>query len=76
MTKLNEQAIIGLCVGTAFLRMDWNNQTSVSDVDEANGFDEIIELAYGYCQWVGIEKPDLTREDIIECMWGDIEVEE
>ncbi|EDM72556.1 hypothetical protein RAZWK3B_09901 [Roseobacter sp. AzwK-3b] len=76
MTELNEQAIIGLSVTTSFLRNDWDNQTSVSDVDAANGFDDIIEMAQNYCAWVGIEKPDLTREDVIGCVWGDIEIDD
>lgn len=74
MTELNEAAIIGICVTTAFLRNDWDNQTDYSDVDEAGGFDEIIEMAHNYCEWVGIEKPNLTREDAIRCIWGDIEI--
>lgn len=70
MSVLDEKAIIDLCVATALLRNDWDNQTSIEEVDEINGFDAIIEMAHDYCEQVGIEKPYLTRADIIECIWG------
>jgi len=45
--KANVDAIIGLAIATSFLRNDWDNQTSVDEVDN-NALLDIAEMAEDY----------------------------
>jgi len=65
----NEDAIVGLSIGTAFFRSGWDEHTTISDVESRNGWDEIIEIADGYLRWVGLPHDGVTKSDVIQSLW-------
>lgn len=69
---LNIDAIIGLAISTAFLRADFDNQTSPSEVEEQNAWDGIADQALDYLRWVGVEIADIEidKYTIAQCIWG------
>jgi len=68
--KANVDAIIGLAIATYFLRNDWDNQTSVDEVDN-NALLDIAEMAEDYCDWVGLPNVMITQADVKEALWGE-----
>jgi len=58
-SKFNVDAVIGVAIGTAFLRSDWDNQT------------DIAEMAEDYCDWIGLRNIQITHADVKEAIWGE-----
>lgn len=59
-----------MAIATAFLRSGWTTHTIIEEVDAANGWDEIIELANGYCEAAGIENAGVDKTKVLEAIWG------
>ena len=68
--KLNVDAIVGLAITTSFHRNDWDNQTSIDEIDD-NGLLNVAEMAEEYCEWVGLTDVSITKENVKEAIWGE-----
>ena len=71
-SKLNVDAIIGLAIATSFLRNDWDNQTSIDELDD-DALSDIAEMAKDYCDWVRLPNVTITQTDVKTAIWGDNE---
>ena len=69
-SKFNVDAVIGVAIGTAFLRSDWDNQTDITEVS-SNALSEIAEMAEDYCDWIGLRNIQITHADVKEAIWGE-----
>jgi hypothetical protein len=76
MTELNKDTIYGLCISTAFLRNDWDNQTALHEIDDPENsvpnlecWGEIVALANFYAKWVGV--PEIIDAPmVVECLFS------
>ncbi len=69
---MNIDAIVGLAISTAFLRADFDNQTSPSEVDEQEAWDGIADQALDYLKWAEIDtaKIEINKYVIAQAIWG------
>ncbi len=71
MSEINKEAIVGLAISTAFLRSGWSNDTSIDEVEEVNGWDEILDLARQYIDWAGIGAVTIDESNVRSSIWGE-----
>ena len=67
-------AIEGLAMGTAVLRLGFDVDTDIDEIEESD-WEELIQLANDYCSWVGHKKAKLTKQDFMYSVWN-LEIEE
>lgn len=69
---INIDAVIGLAIGTAMLRLNYDNDTTFDEFKADNACDEVAEIAIRYIEWVGIETIgiEIDISTIAESMWG------
>ena len=67
---INQDAVIGMAIATAFFRSEWTTHTSIAEVDAENGWDEIIEMANGYCEAAGLKNASVSKAMVLEAIWG------
>jgi hypothetical protein len=69
---INIDAVIGLAIGTAMLRLNYDNDTTFDEFKTDNVCDEVAEIAIRYIQWVGIETSGIEIDiyTIAQSMWG------
>ncbi len=69
---INIDAVIGLAIGTAMLRLNYDNDTTFDEFKADNACDEVAEIAIRYIEWVGIETSgiEIDISTIAESMWG------
>lgn len=65
--ELNQNAIVGMAIATAFMRSGWNARTRP---DQVSHWQEIIDLAEDYCHWAGLGAVEVTEASIKESIWG------
>ena len=59
---MNQDAIIGLAIGTAAYWRNWTGDSTFEEIYE--DFGKIAEHAQGYLDWVGIKDYQITEEDV------------
>ena len=65
---INNNAIRGLAITTAFFRRGWCPDTQLNEcVDD---FAEIQSLAVEYLEWAGFSEIPVTYADIANAIWG------
>ena len=69
---INIDAVIGLAIGTAMLRLNYDNDTTFDEFRADNACDEVSEIAIRYIEWVGIETSgiEIDISTIAQSMWG------
>jgi len=69
---INIDAVIGLAITTAMLRLNYDNDTTFDEFKADNSCDEVAEIAIDYIQWVGIEtsRIEIDISTIAQSMWG------
>jgi hypothetical protein len=69
---INIDAVIGLAIGTAMLRLNYDNDTTFDEFRADNACDEVAEIAIRYIEWVGIETSgiEIDISTIAQSMWG------
>lgn len=55
INPLNMDALIGLAIATAIFRLDYDNQTSISELEMDDAWDSIEELTLDYLKCVGVD---------------------
>ena len=70
--KLNMDAVVGLAIATAILRLNFDNQTTINEFIEHDIWDEVAELAFDYIKWIGIDtkKIEIDKYVIAQSFWG------
>jgi hypothetical protein len=70
--NLDIEALIGLAVCTAFIRLDFDSQTLPLDVEEQDAWNSIAGEAMNCLQSVGINTSDikLDKNSIALAFWG------
>ena len=70
--EINIDAVIGLAIGTAMLRLNYDNDTTFDEFKADNACDEVAEIAIRYIEWVGLETIgiEIDISTIAESMWG------
>ena len=71
--SLNIDAIVGLAVATAFFRLEYTNSSTIDDVEGEKAWGEIGELAASYLSAAGVPYFNVTKEVIVNAIWGDID---
>ena len=69
---MNLDAIVGLAISTAFLRSDFDNQTTPNEVEDQSAWEGIIDLAVEYLGWTGIDTNGIKidKYKVAEVIWG------
>ena len=69
---ININAVVGLAITTAFLRSDFDNQTTASEVEDQDAWDSIASLAMDYLKWANIEISDVSIDKYVisQSIWG------
>ena len=70
--NLNVEALIGLAVTTAFMRLDLDSQTLPLEVEEQNAWSSIAEQTIECLRTVGIDTSGimLDKQSIALAFWG------
>ena len=58
--EINIDAVIGLAIGTAMLRLSYDNNTTFDEFKADNVCDEVADIAIDYIKWVGVESPRVS----------------
>ena len=74
---INMDAVVDLAISTAILRADFDNQTSPSEIEEQNAWDDIAKQAIEYLKVVGLDTTLLKMDKymIAKSFW-DMEKDE
>ena len=69
---INIDAVIGLSITTAMLRLNYDNNTTFNEFKVDDVCDEVAELALDYIKWVGIDTNGIEIDiyTIAQCFWG------
>ncbi len=69
---IEQDAIIGLAVTTAFFRSDFDNQTDPCEVEDQDAWEHIATTAYQYLRWVGLDASTIQVDKyvIAKAIWG------
>jgi hypothetical protein len=69
---INIDAVIGLSITTAMLRLNYDNNTTFNEFKVDDVCDEVAELALDYIKWVGIDTNgiEIDIHTIAQCFWG------
>jgi hypothetical protein len=62
-------ALEGLAMGTAVLRYGYTVDTDIDEITEED-WQELIDLAVGYCHWAGHKMPHIDREEFLLSVWN------
>ena len=83
MTEQNKDTIYGLCISTAFLRNDWDNQTALHEIDDPENsvpnlecWGEIVAVANFYAKWEGLPEiinAYMVAESLFPCEYDYLE---
>ena len=69
---INQEAIIGLAVTTAFFRSDFDNQTNPCEVEYQDAWGDIATTTYEYLRSVGLDATAIQVDKyvIANSIWG------
>lgn len=69
---IDQDAIVGLAVTTAFFRSDFDNQTNPCEVEDQDAWGNIATTTYEYLRWVGLDATAIRVDKyvIANSIWG------
>jgi hypothetical protein len=69
---INIQAVIGLAIATAMLRLSYDNDTTFDEFKVDDVCDEVAEIAIDYIKWVGVDTNGIEIDiyTIAQSFWG------
>lgn len=70
--NINIDAVIGLAITTAMLRLNYNNDTTFDEFRSDDVCYEVAEIAFDYIKWVGIDTNEIEIDiyTIAQSFWG------
>ena len=69
---INTDAVIGLAIATAMLRLSYDNDTTFDEFRDDDVCDEVAEIAFNFIKWVGVETSGIEIDicSIAKSFWG------